>query len=482
MHSQPWYCSLSFLTIYRLHFYLPRLWQNAADDNYHDEQLPPATLQSASETPTFPETAEHETPKQGAADDNVFSEGDDKTASTQTILNKESLQGVDPAFENAEASFEPADTSTPSPVAGSIEKERVTMPTTPAVKTPCADDDNEPPTVANLTPAAGGGGNDGDYLMGPGKKSPSRPAAASSSRIDGAEDGDDASPEAASVEEGSTEVVLDGTEPDEAVLPAADVVVAKNSFESNNNSRVVGEEGREEDGGAGGGEEEESDHIGVIETPAEKAVEQDDLDDEAVVKATAGGDDNGDSTVAGLDPAGLTTAFGEGVKGGDGGGIAEDFFADGVSSGEDEIFPAVLAASNTSAVDEGGVGNGIEHAGHAGRGTRIPDGEQPPSPRIIAPSQIGFGAGRIEVGDDGFGYSRSPAATHRKTTTVGGGGGGLSEAAKAAVAAALANATSSAGAETATGRSSRKDDDGAKTRKKKKSHKEKRKKGSSAIK
>ncbi|CAM9222419.1 unnamed protein product [Ectocarpus sp. 13 AM-2016] len=154
-----------------------------------------------------------------------------------------------------------------------------------------------------------------------------------------------------------------------------------------------------------------------------------------------------------------------------GGPVAEDFFAEDVSSEEDELYPGTAtAAAGEVVAAERGVADGDDGA---------PAGDHPPSPRIIATSLEAAPRGGNEKR---LGFPPSPVATQRKEAAVVGaaaasGDVGLSEAAKAAVEAALASAQSSSARRSS--RSSRKaDDSSSKSRKKKKSHKERRRKDS----
>ncbi|CAB1117384.1 unnamed protein product [Ectocarpus sp. CCAP 1310/34] len=150
-----------------------------------------------------------------------------------------------------------------------------------------------------------------------------------------------------------------------------------------------------------------------------------------------------------------------------GGPVAEDFFAEDVSSGEDELYPGTATAAGGEVVSaEGGVADD----------DGAPAGDHPPSPRIIATSLEAAPRGGNEKR---LGFPPSPVATQRKEAAVGaaaaGGDVGLSKAAKAAVEAALASAQSSSARRSS--RSSRNaDDSSSKSRKKKKSHKERRRK------
>ncbi|CAN0439404.1 unnamed protein product, partial [Ectocarpus sp. 12 AP-2014] len=154
-----------------------------------------------------------------------------------------------------------------------------------------------------------------------------------------------------------------------------------------------------------------------------------------------------------------------------GGPVAEDFFAEDVSSGEDELYAGTATAAGGEVVAaERGVADGDDGA---------PASDHPPSPRIIATSLEAAPRGGNEKR---LGFPPSPVATQRKEAAVVGaaassGDVGLSEAAKAAVEAALASAQSSSSRRSS--RSSRKaDDSSSKSRKKKKSHKEHRRKDS----
>ncbi|CBN76796.1 RBEL1, Ras superfamily GTPase [Ectocarpus siliculosus] len=151
-----------------------------------------------------------------------------------------------------------------------------------------------------------------------------------------------------------------------------------------------------------------------------------------------------------------------------GGPVAEDFFAEDVSSGEDDLYPGTATAAGGEVVSaERGVADGDDGA---------PAGDHPPSPRIIATSFEAAPGGN----EKRLGFPPSPVATQRKEAAAVGaaaasGDVGLSEAAKAAVEAALASAQSSSARRSS--RSSRKtDDSSSKSRKKKKSHKERRRK------
>lgn len=151
-----------------------------------------------------------------------------------------------------------------------------------------------------------------------------------------------------------------------------------------------------------------------------------------------------------------------------GGPVAEDFFAEDVSSGEDELCPGTATAAGGEVVSaEQGVTDGDDGA---------PAGDHPPSPRIIATSLEAAPRGGNEKR---LGFPTSPVATQRKEAAAVGaaaasGDVGLSEAAKAAVEAALASAQSSSARRSS--RSSRKADDSSSKSRKKKSHKERRRK------
>ncbi|CAM9600102.1 unnamed protein product, partial [Ectocarpus sp. 4 AP-2014] len=152
-----------------------------------------------------------------------------------------------------------------------------------------------------------------------------------------------------------------------------------------------------------------------------------------------------------------------------GGPVAEDFFAEDISSGEDELYPGTATAAGGEVVSaERGVADG---------GDGAPAGDHPASPRIIATSLEAAPRGGDEKR---LGFPPSPVATQRKEAAAVGpvaasGDVELSEAAKAAVEAALASAQSLSARRSS--RSSRKaDDSSSKSRKKKKSHKERRRK------
>lgn len=251
-------------------------------------------------------------------------------------------------------------------------------------------------------------------------------------------------------EEGSTAIVCDlaGEADEKFSVPC---VAAENDALE----RGGGVGGNDGDGG-----QAEGDRVGDDDAPDEEV--GDDVKDESVAKLAerVGGD-----PIAEVD-RGMTNGDIPGEGAGIG-GVAEEFFAEVSSSGEDDLHPVAAAADATGDLGELSDANENDE--------RLPDfgtlkGEQPPSPRLIA-SSVGRAGG---VGG-GFGYSRSPTGTQRK---AGAAEEGLSEAAKAAVAAALAAASAPAPAGR-TGRSSRGEDEGSKSRKKK-SHKERRRKGSNS--
>lgn len=235
---------------------------------------------------------------------------------------------------------------------------------------------------------------------------------------------------------------------DTDTMPASSVAVAAESD-------GTGAAGGEERGNGGGGESDSSDNSGNGDGALNREVDGDVNSREAAAgEATGGcGVEDKSGPVAAHEPETIDEdGIAEGVLNGD--VVAEDFFAEGDSSGEDDFHPEAVAATGIRIAPTEDV------TGNSDQGQEHPARDHPPSPRIIASS--------LQTG--GFGYPpRSPVLTQGKESPATVGEGGLSEAAKAAVAAALASASSAP---------SSREGEGSKSRKKKNSHKEKRRKRS----